>query len=70
MSKSIKEIADKFKPVVVEKKTTSLIQTHITNEEHILETQIRHLRTLSEQGMLTLEEIKMLDLLIKNKRLM
>lgn len=68
MSKTIKDISQTFKPEVVEKQP-SLIKLHITPEEIILEQQIRQLAKLSQAGSLTLEEIKMLDLLIKNKRL-
>ena len=67
MSKTIKELSKQFKPEVVE--PTKLVKINVSVEEQILEQQIRKLAAISMVGELTLEEIKKLDLLIKNKRL-
>lgn len=46
-----------------------LIKIHVSPEEQIIDEQIRKLQILSQQGSLELEDVKKLDLLIKNKRL-
>lgn len=48
---------------------TSLVKIHVLPEEEILDQQIRLLQARSRVGMLELNEAKMLDLYIKNKRL-
>jgi len=50
----------------IDRKKTSLI---LTPEEELLEVQINNLNSISRERKLTLEEVKTLDLLIKNKRL-
>jgi len=50
----------------IDRKKTSLI---LTPEEELCEVQINNLNGISRERKLTLEEVKMLDLLIKNKRL-
>ncbi len=45
------------------------VKTKVTSEESIAETQLERLRQISEQRSLTLEETRMYDLLVKNKRL-
>jgi len=69
-TKTIKDVAVQFKAVEPVNKTSSnLIKINPTPEEMIIDQQIRHLLTLSQKGSLTLEEVKILDMLIKNKRL-
>lgn len=47
-----------------------LIRLHLSPEQEILEQQISRLQAVSRERTLTLEETKMLDLHIKNKRLL
>jgi hypothetical protein len=63
VSKLCKEI-DRIREI--DRKKTSLI---LTPEEELLEVQINNLNAISRERKLTLEEVKTLDLLIKNKRL-
>lgn len=49
--------------------TTSVVKTEITPEEHIAELQLERLRGAAEMRSLTLEEARMYDILVKNKRL-
>lgn len=63
VSKLCKEI-DRLREI--DRKKTSLI---LTPEEELCEVQINNLNGISRERKLTLEEVKMLDLLIKNKRL-
>ena len=68
--KDIKELSKNFIPVPQDSSKGKLIKMHVTPEEQIIDEQIRQLSQISNRGELTLEEIKKLDLLIKNKRLL
>jgi len=50
--------------------TNGVITLKLTPAQEIVEIQIERLRTMSRERILSLEESKMLDLYIKNKRLM
>lgn len=52
------------------KALSNVIKLELTPEQEILEVQIQNLRAISRERILTLEETKMLDLHIKNKRLL
>lgn len=49
---------------------SSIVQKNLTAEEEICVIQIENLRALARERRLSLEEIKTLDLLVKNKRLL
>jgi hypothetical protein len=49
---------------------SNVIKLHLTPEQEILEQQIHRIQAVSRERTLTLEETKMLDLHIKNKRLL
>lgn len=76
--KSIREKDDRIKhleslvksavPVVVPKQD-KLVQNVMAPEEEISDVQLHRLREISRERQLTLEETKMYDLLVKNKRL-
>lgn len=65
----LKEI-DSLKSSPVPKAENKLIKIHTTAEEEILDQQIMRLRSVSQTRMLEVNEAKMLDLYIKNKRLL
>lgn len=67
VDKLLKEI-DTLRSAIVPK--PQLIKIHVTPEEEILDQQIRLLQAKSRVGMLEMNEAKMLDLYIKNKRLL
>jgi hypothetical protein len=67
VDKLLKEI-DTLRSTIVPK--PQLIKIHVTPEEEILDQQIRLLQAKSRVGMLEMNEAKMLDLYIKNKRLL
>jgi hypothetical protein len=50
--------------------TPTVTKLFLSPEEHICALQIQQLRAISDERKLTLEEVKTLDLLIKNKRLL
>jgi hypothetical protein len=66
--KHLEDLLSKNTPVLVPSATPA-IKTKVTSEESIAETQLERLRQISEQRSLTLEETRMYDLLVKNKRL-
>ena len=55
--------------VPVIKKESQLISVSVTPEEEIAQTQLERLRQAAKTRILTLEETRMFDLLVKNKRL-
>lgn len=61
---------ESLKSSPVPKSDNKLIKIHTTPEEEILEQQIMRLRQVSQTRMLEVNEAKMLDLYIKNKRLL
>lgn len=67
VDKLLKEIETLRSQVLV---PTQLVKIHVTPEEEILDQQIRLLQAKSRVEMLELNEAKMLDLYIKNKRLL
>lgn len=69
IDKLLKEI-DCLKSSPVPKVENKLIKIHTTPEEEILDQQIMRLRQASQTRMLEVNEAKMLDLYIKNKRLL
>jgi hypothetical protein len=52
------------------KSTSRVIKIHTTPEEEIIDTQLQALQLASRQRPLNINEAKMLDLFIKNKRLL
>jgi hypothetical protein len=68
--KHLEELLAKTVPLIPKKLPEKpSIQSKVTSEESIAETQLERLRQASEQRTLTLEEIRAYDLLVKNKRL-
>lgn len=67
IDKLLKEIETLRSQVLV---PSQLVKIHVTPEEEILDQQIRLLQAKSRVGMLEMNEAKMLDLYIKNKRLL
>lgn len=66
----LKELLSQSVPVIQENKTPSRkIQEVVSPEESIAEMQLERLRVTASQRSLTLEETRMYDLLVKNKRL-
>ena len=55
--------------LIIEKTNISNIILPLTDEEEIANLQLNKIKLLSRERALTLEEIKMYDLLVKNKRL-
>ena len=55
--------------LIIEKTNISNIILPLTDEEEIANLQLSKIKLLSRERALTLEEIKMYDLLVKNKRL-
>lgn len=49
--------------------TSSLIEVNLSDEEFIADMQLRKLKDIAKTKQLTLDEIRMFDLLVKNKRL-
>jgi hypothetical protein len=69
IDKLIKE-NERLKTLVLPEQPSNLIKLHVLPEEEILDQQIRLLQAASRTRMLEVNEAKMLDLYIKNKRLL
>lgn len=65
--KHLQSLVSQAVPVI--KKDTSTVITSITPEEEIAHLQLERLRQAAKNRTLTLEETRMFDLLVKNKRL-
>lgn len=66
----LKSLLEKNVPVLIEdKKPQQLIQLDLSPEEEIAEIQLNKLKEASKNRALTLEEARIYDLLVKNKRL-
>jgi hypothetical protein len=66
----LKSLLEKSVPVLIEdKKPQQLIQINLSAEEEIAEIQLNKLKESSKNRALTLEEARIYDLLVKNKRL-
>lgn len=65
---SLQSMLSKSVPVVIEQKQDSK-EPQLTAEEEIARLQLERLRTAAKTRSLTLEETRMFDLLVKNKRL-
>lgn len=67
----MESLLEKNVPVIVDKKekTDQLIQIDLSPEEEIAEIQLNKLKEASKNRALTLEEARIYDLLVKNKRL-
>lgn len=66
----LKSLLEKNVPVLIEdKKPQQLIQLDLSPEEEIAEIQLNKLKESSKNRALTLEEARIYDLLVKNKRL-
>lgn len=69
-TKTIKDLSTTFKPEIVSTKG-KLVKINVTSEENIIDQEINKIKKRSDNlSELTLEDIKKLDLLIKNKRLL
>ncbi len=65
--KHLESLVAQAVPVI--KKESQLISVSVTPEEEIAQTQLERLRQAAKTRILTLEETRMFDLLVKNKRL-
>lgn len=70
-NRALRQTIDKLlKQTEKTKALSNVIRLEMSPEQEILEVQIQNLRAISRERILTLEETKMLDLHIKNKRLL
>jgi uncharacterized protein YoxC len=65
--KHLQSLISQAVPII--KKETSKLSTAVSPEEEIAEVQLERLRQSAKNRILTLEETRMFDLLVKNKRL-